>query len=123
MEKNSKDNNKSQKFTTIDLEKQDGNSENKLNKKRFTLTDFLENDMSNTKKKIQKIEPDTNFLNNKPFSKKYYEILSKRKELPAWDAKEKLFKLIKDSQILILQGETGSGKTTQIPQFLLEGGY
>ena len=79
--------------------------------------------MSNTKKKTQKIEPDTNFLNNKPFSKKYYEILSKRKELPAWDAKEKLFKLIHDSQILILQGETGSGKTTQIPQFLLEGGY
>lgn len=26
-------------------------------------------------------------------------------------------------QILIIEGETGSGKTTQIPQYLKEGGF
>lgn len=124
MEKNSKD--KSQKVTNKEQYKpeiQENNSEIKLNKKRFTLSDFLENDETKDKKKSQKIEPTSNFLNNKPYSKKYYDILAKRKELPAWDAREKLLKLVLENQILILQGETGSGKTTQIPQFLIEGGY
>jgi HrpA-like RNA helicase len=43
-----------------------------------------------------------------------------RKTLPAYEAKDKLFKLLDENQIIILQGETGSGKTTQMPQFLLE---
>lgn len=43
--------------------------------------------------------------------------------LPAWEAKEQLNLLLDEHQVIILQGETGSGKTTQIPQFLLESGY
>jgi pre-mRNA-splicing factor ATP-dependent RNA helicase DHX16 len=31
--------------------------------------------------------------------------------------------LIKDNQIIIMVGETGSGKTTQLPQYLHEEGY
>lgn len=65
-------------------------------------------------------DPQTNPYTNKKFSKKYYEILSKRKELPAWECKEKLFSLVNSNPVVILKGETGSGKTTQIPQFLLE---
>ena len=63
-------------------------------KKRFSsLNEFLESDellMKNKKPKIEQ-EMNINFLNNKPFSQTYYEILEKRKTLPAWDAKEKLF--------------------------------
>ena len=36
---------------------------------------------------------------------------------------ETLLQLVKENQIVIIQGETGSGKTTQIPQFLLDAGY
>lgn len=101
-----------------------------LNKKRYNLNDYLNADkMSNcstdsglTTKKL-KISKDTNFLNNKQYSDKYYEILSKRKTLPIWDAKEDLIKLVDNNQVIILQGETGSGKTTQVPQFLLEDLY
>lgn len=90
-------------------------------KKRFSsLNEFLESDELLMKNKKQRIEPEINFLTNNPFSQKYYEILEKRKTLPAWDAKEKLFSLLEENQVLILQGETGSGKTTQVPQFLLE---
>jgi midasin (ATPase involved in ribosome maturation) len=37
--------------------------------------------------------------------------------------KEQLLKAIKENQILIVVGETGSGKTTQITQYLAEAGY
>ncbi|XP_024189623.1 probable pre-mRNA-splicing factor ATP-dependent RNA helicase DEAH2 isoform X2 [Rosa chinensis] len=56
----------------------------------------------------------------KPYSQRYYEILEKRKTLPVWHQKEEFFQVLKKSQSLILVGETGSGKTTQIPQFVLE---
>lgn len=53
-------------------------------------------------------------------SKTYYQLLEKRQLLPAWEAKSKLFKLLEENQIIIIQGETGSGKTTQVPQFLVD---
>merc|ERR1719329_338065 len=57
------------------------------------------------------------------YSKKYFEIFEKRRKLPAWDARKDFLKLIKRNQVVVLVGETGSGKTTQLPQFLLEAGY
>ena len=50
----------------------------------------------------------------KPYSARYYEILEKRKTLPVWHQKEEFFQALKSSQSLILVGETGSGKTTQV---------
>jgi pre-mRNA-splicing factor ATP-dependent RNA helicase DHX15/PRP43 len=54
-----------------------------------------------------------------PYSGKYYEILAKRKLLPVYDFKEDLISKVKANQVIVVEGETGSGKTTQIPQFLL----
>nr|DAD38331.1 TPA_asm: hypothetical protein HUJ06_008972 [Nelumbo nucifera] len=42
------------------------------------------------------------------------------KTLPVWQQKDEFLQSLKDNQVLILVGETGSGKTTQIPQFVLE---
>ncbi|XP_024633880.1 probable pre-mRNA-splicing factor ATP-dependent RNA helicase DEAH2 [Medicago truncatula] len=61
-----------------------------------------------------------NRWNGKPYSPSYFEILEKRKTLPVWHQKDDFLQFFKDNQILILVGETGSGKTTQIPQFVLE---
>lgn len=76
--------------------------------------------------KRQKVEasvPSSNPLTGRPYSKRYFDILSKRKNLPAWEARKDFLKLIKKNQAVVLVGETGSGKTTQLPQFLLEAGY
>ncbi|XP_053677739.1 pre-mRNA-splicing factor ATP-dependent RNA helicase DHX16 [Anopheles nili] len=46
-----------------------------------------------------------------------------QKSLPIYPFKEDLIASIRDHQILIIEGETGSGKTTQIPQYLYEAGF
>ena len=46
-----------------------------------------------------------------------------RKSLPIYTFRDDLLKAIGEYQVLIIVGETGSGKTTQIPQYLHEAGY
>ncbi|EDO05515.1 Helicase associated domain (HA2) family protein [Babesia bovis T2Bo] len=62
---------------------------------------------------------DINRFTNLPYSQRYYTILEKRRELPAWSARKNFVKLLRRNQVIILVGETGSGKTTQIPQFVV----
>jgi len=46
-----------------------------------------------------------------------------RKYLPIYAIREDLLKIIRENTILICVGETGSGKTTQMTQYLHEAGY
>jgi pre-mRNA-splicing factor ATP-dependent RNA helicase DHX38/PRP16 len=46
-----------------------------------------------------------------------------REFLPAFAVREDLMRVIRDNQVIIVVGETGSGKTTQLTQFLYEDGY
>lgn len=55
-----------------------------------------------------------NKWNGKPYSQRYYDILEKRRTLPVWLQKEEFLKTLNNNQTLILVGETGSGKTTQV---------
>lgn len=43
-----------------------------------------------------------------------------RKSLPAYKEKERLLAAIARNQVIVISGETGCGKTTQLPQFVLE---
>lgn len=40
--------------------------------------------------------------------------------LPVNAARDNLIKLVKENRVVVLVGETGSGKTTQIPQYLYQ---
>ncbi|CAN6181285.1 unnamed protein product [Urochloa humidicola] len=64
--------------------------------------------------------PRINRWNRRPYSARYLKLLEKRRALPVWQQKEEFIRAFRDNQTLILVGETGSGKTTQIPQFVLE---
>ncbi|KAK5059780.1 DEAH-box ATP-dependent RNA helicase prp43 [Exophiala bonariae] len=52
-------------------------------------------------------------------SDRYFSILRTRRDLPVHAQRDEFLKLYQQSQILVFVGETGSGKTTQIPQFVL----
>lgn len=54
------------------------------------------------------------------FTPRYFELLKKRTQLPVWEYKDKFMELIHKHQIIVLVGETGSGKTTQIPQWCVD---
>ncbi|VDN17687.1 unnamed protein product, partial [Gongylonema pulchrum] len=61
-----------------------------------------------------------NPFNGQPYTQRYFEIYKKRATLPVWEYKEKFLEVLDKNQCLTLVGETGSGKTTQIPQWCLE---
>lgn len=50
-------------------------------------------------------------------------IQAARLQLPILAEEQAVMEAIHDNDVVILCGETGSGKTTQVPQFLYEGGY
>jgi pre-mRNA-splicing factor ATP-dependent RNA helicase DHX16 len=46
-----------------------------------------------------------------------------RKSLPIYQYREQFLEALQQYQVLVIVGETGSGKTTQLPQYLAESGY
>ncbi|KAL8505164.1 hypothetical protein ACS0TY_016392 [Phlomoides rotata] len=47
-------------------------------------------------------------------------MLTFREKLPAFKVKSEFLKAVASNQVLVVSGETGCGKTTQLPQFILE---
>lgn len=43
--------------------------------------------------------------------------------MPISQYRNEIINILKDNNVLILAGDTGCGKSTQLPQFLLEAGY
>ena len=50
-------------------------------------------------------------------------IKEQRQFLPVYSVRDDLLHVIKENPIIIVVGETGSGKTTQLTQYLYEAGY
>ncbi|XP_041811123.1 3'-5' RNA helicase YTHDC2-like [Chelmon rostratus] len=48
------------------------------------------------------------------------ELDSFRRSLPVYECQGEIVQLIRENRVVLVVGETGSGKTTQIPQFLLD---
>ncbi|KAB5545598.1 P-loop containing nucleoside triphosphate hydrolase protein [Coniochaeta sp. 2T2.1] len=53
----------------------------------------------------------------------YQKMVSGRKKLPAWQVQEEIVQTVSENQVTIISGETGSGKSTQSVQFLLDDLY
>lgn len=73
--------------------------------------------MSSSFSSALKLEPKINPHTKLPYTPRYFELFRKRIGLPVWEYQDKFLKLLNEHQIICLVGETGSGKTTQIPQW------
>jgi ATP-dependent RNA helicase DHX57 len=49
-------------------------------------------------------------------------LLGQRKSLPAWSEQGKILQKLERNQVLVISGMTGCGKSTQVPQYILDGG-
>ena len=85
------------------------------------LQDFLEIDDS---------DDDTLIINSMERQRKFTvkvnrlrHIIESRMKLPIIGEEYKIMECIKDNDVVLICGETGSGKSTQVPQFLYEAGY
>ncbi|KAH9848244.1 pre-mRNA-splicing factor ATP-dependent RNA helicase PRP43 [Lenzites betulinus] len=64
------------------------------------------------------MESDINPFTKRPHSAQYTKILRDRKKLPVFSLMKEFLEVFSKNQVIIIVGETGSGKTTQIPQFV-----
>ncbi|SBS88692.1 pre-mRNA-splicing factor ATP-dependent RNA helicase PRP2, putative (PRP2) [Plasmodium ovale curtisi] len=94
--------------------------------KRSKLTDVVEfvhldslYGMNEKEKELQKLFEDI----KKRKETKMKKIISDRKRLPIYSYRYDILRAIKNNKILILVGETGSGKSTQLAQYLYECKY
>ena len=55
-----------------------------------------------------------NKYTGRPFSARFWQILEKRKTLPVWEYYTNFMETVKKHRSVVLVGETGSGKTTQV---------
>lgn len=81
----------------------------KDNKKRLSPTELIKED--------EKIAE--NFL-KKSFEARYIQMLYNRRNLPAWNLMKEILSKINTNQVIVISGETGCGKSTQVPQFILD---
>lgn len=73
-----------------------------------------------TAEQVKKCEDGpANPFNGNNLSDRYFGILKTRRGLPVHAQRQEFLEMYQKTQILVFVGETGSGKTTQIPQFVL----
>nr|CAH7743708.1 unnamed protein product [Callosobruchus chinensis] len=61
-----------------------------------------------------------NELNAKKDSARYRKMLENRERLPSYSKRMEILRLIEENQVILISGETGCGKTTQVAQFILD---
>ncbi|KAH9259683.1 hypothetical protein BASA81_002105 [Batrachochytrium salamandrivorans] len=85
---------------------------------RVTIEEEEEEEEQVVDKPAPPIRSKKNPLTGKAFSARYKELLSVREKLPVYNFLDEFDSKLKTSSVIVVEGETGSGKTTQLPAFL-----
>ena len=113
----------------LDVGGSSSDSNNKPRKRRFEdapETDYFsanskhKDSDNSTSQPVESVNSNVNPLTLQAYSHQYYEIYKKRRQLPVWEYKDAFMATLQKNQVTVLVGETGSGKTTQIPQWCVD---
>ncbi|XP_017280214.1 ATP-dependent DNA/RNA helicase DHX36 [Kryptolebias marmoratus] len=100
-----------------DEEDQDEETKEEKPLRRDKDLEFLFQEVVRDNSKDEYLQRD---LHSKKSDSKYKEMLKFREKLPSYGKKEELVELINSNRVLVVSGETGCGKTTQVTQFILD---
>ncbi|XP_004422873.1 PREDICTED: ATP-dependent RNA helicase DHX29 isoform X1 [Ceratotherium simum simum] len=70
--------------------------------------------------KAEDLEPVRNLFRKLQSTPKYQKLLKERQQLPVFKHRNSIVETLKRHRVVVVAGETGSGKSTQVPHFLLE---
>ncbi|XP_056139059.1 ATP-dependent DNA/RNA helicase DHX36 [Lampris incognitus] len=118
---------KSQRYFSMEVVKDetpdtwDDEEEQEKEKEKFRCKEkdleYLLQEVSRNKTQDDVLKTD---LQRKKSDRKYQEMLKFREKLPAFKMREELVELINSNHVVVVSGETGCGKTTQVTQFILD---
>ncbi|XP_078075330.1 ATP-dependent RNA helicase DHX29 isoform X2 [Mustelus asterias] len=84
------------------------------------ITDDEFKGLSIDKEKTDNLDSAKVILKNLQSSNKFQKLLKDRQLLPVFQHRMQILETLRRHRVVVVAGETGSGKSTQIPQFLLE---
>ena len=105
-----------------------------MNKESLSILRHFQNDFPEKEKRNPNIRQEAQKSNSKPMvlskppnvpppSRADSRIQEKRTTLPIFSFRQKILESIDENRIILIHGSTGSGKTTQIPQYILENAH
>nr|XP_019598685.1 PREDICTED: ATP-dependent RNA helicase DHX29 [Rhinolophus sinicus] len=97
-----------------------GNSEDPEESWENLVSDEDFSALSLQSEKAEDLEPVRSLFRKLQSTPKYQRLLKERQQLPVFKHRNSIVETLKRHRVVVVAGETGSGKSTQVPHFLLE---
>ncbi|ALC40893.1 spn-E [Drosophila busckii] len=85
--------------------------------KRHALLDDLDSDEDAAMEELPTVRSDEAYYERFTFD------LNRNRSLPIYEHRDEIISAIRENPVVILKGETGCGKSTQVPQYILDEAY
>ncbi|KAI5606345.1 putative ATP-dependent RNA helicase DHX57 isoform X1, partial [Silurus asotus] len=102
----------------------DGDAEESVPIENESYVNFRKRMEKKTELRAEEVQQENKKLcrefRRKQSSRRYESMQEQRVKLPVWEKRHNILNALEKNQVLVISGMTGCGKTTQIPQFILD---
>lgn len=102
----------------LNIEDMESDRSKQLNRERMVSS--TKNDRKQTKLNDQDLQEIIKGDKIRKSSSDYNTMIGFRKQLPAWSKQNDIIDMVRSNKVVLITGETGSGKSTQVVQFILD---